>query len=106
MRVILLHEHYDDGHLAQVIEEMRSLGAPRIRAAWMACYGAWVALEGSHRLRAAHALGLSPEMVPVEYDETTTPADLGLDWQDTTGPIAAVIEQQWRAPTILEFEEA
>ena len=105
MRVILLHEHYDDGHLAQVTEEMRILGAPRILAAWVECFGAWVALEGCHRLRAAHALGLTPEMVPFEYDDETTPGDLGLDWPDTTGPVAAVINRQWRAPTILEFED-
>ena len=105
MRVILLHEHYDDGHLAQVIEEMRSLGAPRIRAAWVECYGAWVALEGCHRLRAAHALGLSPELVPVEYDDETTPGDLGLDWQDSDSRIAAVIDKQWRSPTALEFTD-
>ena len=103
MKVILLHEHYDDGHLAQVIEEMRVLGAPRILAVWVECYGAWVALEGCHRLRAAQALGLTPEMACVEYDDETTPKDLGLDWQDPGARIAAVVDKQWRSPTILEF---
>ena len=45
------------------------------------------------------------EHVPVEYDDETTPADLGLDWQDTDDRIAAVIDKQWRSPTILEFTD-
>ena len=32
MDVILMHEHFDEQHLAEVMDEMRTLGAPVIRA--------------------------------------------------------------------------
>lgn len=55
----------DAEHLADVIEQMRTLGAPTIRAVWMGEY--WLALEGSHRLAAAHALGLTPIIEELSY---------------------------------------
>ncbi len=54
-------------HLAEVIEEMRTLGAPRIRAWWNG--DAWIALEGSHRLAAAHTLGLTPKIEAMDEDD-------------------------------------
>ena len=103
MKIILPHRHYDQQHLERVEEEMRALGAPALRGAWVECWGAWVALEGTHRLRAAHALGLTPEMVPVEYDDGTTAGDLGLDWEDNPR-VADVIDGAYRGE-VLDFED-
>ena len=69
----------DPTHLAEVMEAMRELGTPVIRAVWMEVYGAWVALEGSHRLAAAAELGIFPEIEQVQYDEVTPLEDLGCD---------------------------
>ena len=69
MKIALIHNHYDEAHLAAVIEEMKTLGAPVIKAVWMECYGHYAALEGCHRIRAAKALGLVPEIEDVEYSD-------------------------------------
>jgi hypothetical protein len=57
----------DAGHLAEVIDAMRSLGAPAIRAFWTG--EIYVALEGSHRLAAAQVLGLTPIIIKMADDE-------------------------------------
>lgn len=62
-----LHAHYSPAHLADVTDRMRDLGPPRIRAYLDLDTGAWFALEGTHRLRAAFSLGLAPVMVPVRW---------------------------------------
>lgn len=69
MKIALVHNHYDEKHLQEVIEEMKTLGAPKVHAVWMECYGHWAALEGCHRLRAAQQLGLTPEIIEVEYSD-------------------------------------
>ena len=79
MRIALVHIHYDEDHLAQVIEEMKQLGAPKIHAVWMDCYGHWAALEGCHRIRAAKALGLTPEIIEVEYSDEMASTVPGYD---------------------------
>lgn len=81
MNVALLHNRFEADKLAAVTEEMRILGAPRIKAVWMECYGHWAALEGSHRIRAAADLGLVPEIEEIEYSDDLA-EDLGLDVQD------------------------
>lgn len=53
--------------LETVKREMETLGAPTIRV--VNCGDHYMALEGSHRLAAAHALGLEPELVVFEQDE-------------------------------------
>jgi len=75
MNVILIHDHYTEKHLAEVREQMKALGAPKIHAVWMECWNAYAALEGCHRIRAAKELGLTPEIVPVEYGEHWTNDD-------------------------------
>ncbi len=62
-----LHEHYSPSHLERVVSEMRRRGAPRIRAYLDVETGAWMAQEGTHRLRAAQQLGIDPVMVPVRW---------------------------------------
>ena len=51
MDVILYHKHYDKDHLNAVKAEMETLGTPTIKAIWSEMYGAWMAVEGCHRLR-------------------------------------------------------
>ena len=53
--------------LETVKREMEALGAPIIRV--VNCGDHYMALEGSHRLAAAHALGLEPQLVVFEQDE-------------------------------------
>lgn len=63
-----LHHYYRPAHLSHVISEMRRLGAPRIHAYFDG--EVWFAREGTHRLRAAKALGITPIMVPVRWRRT------------------------------------
>ena len=91
MNIILAHDHCDPDHLVAVRDEMERLGAPVIKAVWMDCWGAWCALEGCHRLRAALDMGLMPKIEEVPYDDTTTVLDLGLDFQDEFR-VCAIVE--------------
>ena len=95
VEVILPHADYDESHLESVMAKMRTLGAPEIRGVWSEAWGIWVALEGSHRLRAAHALGLTPKMIEVDYDDDTTTEDLGLDYQDNL-LVADIVKEAWK----------
>lgn len=61
------HAHYDPAHLAHVTDEMRRRGRPVLRAYFDAEANVWHAREGTHRLRAAKALGLVPFFVPVPW---------------------------------------
>lgn len=73
MDIILSHDHFDADHLKAVIDEMRVVGAPTIKAVDMtATWGAYVALEGCHRIRAAAALGLTPVIEEVEWSDIAT----------------------------------
>ena len=58
--IALLHKHYDEQHLEEVKTEMASLGAPVIRCIWSELNNMWMAVEGSHRIRAAKDLDLMP----------------------------------------------
>lgn len=44
---------------------------PRIRAYYDSVSGAWMAQEGTHRLRAARLLGMVPVMVPVRWPRSS-----------------------------------
>jgi len=96
MRIALVHNHYDEAHLADVIEEMKTLGAPTIKAVWMECYGHWAAIEGSHRIRAAAALGLTPEIEEVAYSD---------DPCDVDGMTVADVADRSRESEVINFEE-
>ena len=61
------HEPYINGHLGEVASEMQQVGAPTLRV--MSHNGKLCATEGSHRLAAAHALGLIPKLV-IEVPDT------------------------------------
>ena len=66
LRIYAKHWPYETGHLAEVTTEMRRLGPPTIRCVR---YGDDLyALEGSHRLAAAHHLNLWPIVVEEAAD--------------------------------------
>lgn len=107
LAVILLHDHFDADHLAVVVEEMGVMGAPTIKAVWSDGLGAWVALEGCHRLRAAHALGLTPTFDAVEYsDQDMQDAELGLDYDVVGTTVAEVVDRAWRREALVFGDEA
>lgn len=58
------HEPWDH-RIGKVVEDMRRLGPPTLRAVH---YHHFFALEGSHRLAAAHYLGLSPRLLIEPFD--------------------------------------
>lgn len=98
MKIALVHNHYDPDHLAAVIEEMKTLGAPTIKAVWMECYDHFAALEGCHRIRAAKALGLVPEIEEVEYSDELVE---GMQDDFTVEQIA----DSSRESEVIEFED-
>lgn len=94
MTTIIAINEVDTDHLAEVVAEMREMGAPTIRGFWTG--EVWRALEGSHRIAAAAELGLTPNMVHVEEtEEIETDIDHD-DW---------LIRGTVTAAEILEFVE-
>lgn len=68
----------DAAKLEAVKAEMQELGAPTIRV--VNCGDYFMALEGCHRIAAAHDLGIDPKLVIFEQDD-----DLDItvfDWFD------------------------
>jgi hypothetical protein len=80
MMLIALHG-VDESKLVDVIAEMRTMGAPTIRCVEDG-NGAW-AIEGTHRLAAAAALGMTPVLEIVDGDDDTEIRGLDLDDQET-----------------------
>jgi len=80
----------DDTKLAQVVAEMRGLGAPVIRV--VICFDFYMALEGSHRLAAAAYLNLIPEFIVLEQgdivDLSTFDVDTFCETEYTAGELA------------------
>lgn len=77
MMIYTIHAPEDE-KLEAVKAEMRALGAPVIRV--VNCGDYYMALEGCHRIAAAHALGIDPELVIYEQGD-----DLDItvfDWFD------------------------
>lgn len=105
MTIVLLHSHYDKAHLAKVTEEMRELGAPTIKVLWSECHGIWFALEGCHRLRAAEALELTPELEVIEPEDMDQ--EVNEVFPDTFGDpyTFADILDCGTNPTMITFEE-
>ena len=58
--VCSLHWYYRAAHLAKVVGQMRDLGPPVLRGFFDVDFGAVLLSEGTHRIRAAHHLGLAP----------------------------------------------
>lgn len=66
----------DAGHLAEVKAQMLTLGAPTIRAIWDG--EIYWAVEGSHRLVAAHELALEPIVEHIDYSDDV----INVQWDD------------------------
>ena len=81
MQIALVHHHYDKQHLAEVIEQMKILGAPTIRVVDLG-EDRYQALEGYHRLRACEELGISPELEIVDWQGDLDLRALGLQFED------------------------
>lgn len=98
MKIALIHTEFRQTHLEKVMEQMRELGPPVIRAVWCADRGFWAALEGCHRCRAASKLGLEPIIQPVEYRPGMTWSDVGMTHDYIAGAITLdeVIKQAGR----------
>ena len=77
----------DAKHLRKVIEAMRTLGAPAIRAIDVG--DRLLAIEGTHRLEAAARLGLTPIIEVVE----TVPSDSDVDDGAFAGAPAETIRE-------------
>lgn len=65
-----LHDYFRPAHLEHVIGEMKRLGSPVLRGYLDIEANIWHAREGTHRLRAAKALGLTPVFVPVPWGKS------------------------------------
>jgi hypothetical protein len=76
-KIALLHNHFEEDALKEVVEEMKKLGTPSIRVLDLGFDDICQALEGCHRLRACEVLGITPNLVFVDSDETV--GSLGLD---------------------------
>lgn len=105
MEVYLVHSHFDKCHLEEVKAEMAELGTPRIRVIDMG-EGLYAAIEGCHRLRAAAALDLTPELDILDYNaiadlDVTDPA-LCLDL-DNPGMTISDLVSNFNRRAWLEF---
>lgn len=58
-----LHWYFCEAHLAEVEAEMERRGPPLLRGHFDRVSGAFLLREGTHRIRAAHRLGLVPTLV-------------------------------------------
>ena len=108
LSIALVHNHYDQEHLAEVKAAMLELGAPKIKAIWMECYNMYAALEGCHRIRAAKELGLIPEIVELDYNDVcdldVTDPMLGLDLDNPGSTVAWLVDDCYRRVCI-DFKE-
>lgn len=96
MNIALVHAHYSEEHLEEVKSEMATLGAPKIHAVWIECYNLYAALEGCHRIRAAKELGLTPEIIEVEYSDEMCSTVLGYDGEEDYA-ISEICDNSYKA---------
>jgi hypothetical protein len=80
MKVALLHDHFDYDYLIEIIKKIEKLGPPRIRVFHIE-NDLYQAIEGSHRLRAAAAMGITPEFEVLASDTLRSRCG-DLDWED------------------------
>lgn len=67
MKVTPLHKYYSEDHLIEVIEKMKTLGPPVLRGTHDPETDRWFAHEGTHRLRAAAFLNITPVMIHIPW---------------------------------------
>jgi hypothetical protein len=106
MKIALIHDHFEEAHLENIKAEMCKLGAPTIKAVWLEHLGAWAALEGCHRIRAAKKLGITPEIEEIEYSEDITTDDLDISeaFGGDVWTIASLVDDA-HTREILEFNK-
>lgn len=63
-------------YLPQVVAEMKSLGAPALRACWLEWEREWFFIKGSHRAVAAVKLELPITIIAVEWDDIVDDHDI------------------------------
>jgi len=97
MRIALLHDHYDEKHLADVKAEMKKLGAPTIKAVYLAGNDHYAALEGTHRILAAKDLGLVPIIDTIDYDKTK---DDFVDGMQDDFTVAEICDRAYQAKEV------
>ena len=103
IQIALFHSHYSEEHLEAVKAEMQALGAPTIRAFWSEMHGIWLAVEGCHRLRAAAALGLTPNIEELSIDGTITVQVDEMDEDVEALDLMLELQDQASRTTILTF---
>jgi len=79
MTTIVTINHPEAKHLSAVKADMMKLGAPLIRAIRDDAQGVIIALEGSHRLAAAHDLGITPVLRILGDNDMISCDDIGYD---------------------------
>lgn len=91
MKIVLIHNHYDEKHLKEVTAEMKNLGAPTIRAYGLGFDGLYQAIEGCHRLRACEQSGVTPnvEIIP-DYTKICDISDIDLDDFDENSEVSEI----------------
>lgn len=95
MNIILPHAEFDADKLEAVKAEMLTLGTPTIKA--VDCGEFFVALEGSHRIRAAQELGFVPVIEEVEYSDTATTDELVPGSYEDCWTIAQIVDGAHRS---------
>lgn len=102
MNIRLPHSHFDPNHLSLVKKQMLTLGAPVIKA--INCGEYYVALEGSHRIRAAKELGLVPIIDEVDFDEDAMTDDIiPVQYQDNL-TLREIVDSSYRSIQI-DFDD-
>ena len=90
-KIVLAHNHYDKEHLAEVVKEMKILGAPTIRVFDLGFDGLSQAIEGCHRLRACEVLGIAPDLVYLDKDIVRADVE-NWDFEDGEMPESSTLE--------------
>ncbi len=85
----------DKDKLTEVKAEMEKRGAPEIRAIWDG--EIYWAVEGTHRLAAADALGLTAEIIEIDA-EGMLPADVcdEMDYEITGIELIDMVGRNWQ----------
>ena len=91
MTIITQHTP-DEEKLKKIIEKMKILGAPTIKM-FRDCFNNILSLEGSHRIAAAHALGLVPKIEFLALDDDVTDVQDYENWPARGDTVAEIFEE-------------
>lgn len=105
MMVYAIHAPEAD-HLAEVMAEMVTRGRPTIRC--VDCGDYYQALEGSHRIAAAQALGLMPELVIYDQDDEIDVSEFdwfdAANWASTVYPAGEVAAEVFASDQARDYQ--